>query len=57
MIVEYIRYKIANVARKKELIYAYEAAQESLGASPHLSLSKSPSFFLFIHLQTSSVNC
>jgi len=35
MIVEYIRYKIADAARQTELIYAYEAAQESLLTSPH----------------------
>jgi quinol monooxygenase YgiN len=35
MIVEYIRYKIADVARQAELIAAYEAAQASLLASPH----------------------
>lgn len=35
MIVEYIRYKITDVARQTELIAAYEAAQKSLLTSPH----------------------
>jgi len=52
MIVEYIRYKIADAARQTELIYAYEAAQESLGASPHCfgyelsQCSEEPSHFI-----------
>jgi len=35
MIVEYIRYKIADPAQQVELIKAYETAQESLMKSPH----------------------
>ena len=52
MIVEYIRYKIADAARQTELIYAYEAAQESLLASPHClgyelsQCSEEPSHFI-----------
>src|SRR5262249_23565490 len=52
MIVEYIRYKIADAARQTELIYAYEAAQESLGASPYClgyelsQCSEEPSHFI-----------
>src|SRR5215467_7385520 len=35
MIVEYIRYKIADVGRRRELEAAYEKAQAALVASPH----------------------
>jgi hypothetical protein len=35
MIAEYVRYKITDAARQRELIGAYDAAQKSLLTSPH----------------------